>query len=320
MKNDFDRVAALGHLQKMQANFDRQHGFDFLAGNGTSDLNRVAFSSLALCGEVGELANQIKKAQRASWSGEDTTQHIAQAKLEVGGILAYLLKLSSDLELRLDETYLTTLSDNWLRFKIPDPGAAGRVLCIAGPSGSGKSSIVRHLADFGASTYVEDVAGNPFLIGLYGNSHSFDAHASQQWFLEQIESFVERSAGGSTLILDQDPAAVVRVYARLLREDRRMSDDAYVSLLMMLLRLESRLGIRQQRVTVFLDADERTLRQRMVERGDPAAPTEVWLQRVRAAFAELKQSSPNSRLVSTEGREAGAVAAEIATLLGLVSR
>lgn len=318
MTNDFSGAVALDHLQKMQATFDRQHGFNFFAATGSNHLTRAAFSSLALCGEIGELANQIKKAQRAAWLGEDATQHIAQAKLEVGGILAYLLKLSSDLELRLDETYLTTLSDNWLRFQIRDPSAAGRVVCIAGPSGSGKSSIVKRLADFGVSTYVEDVAGNPFLKGLYDNSHSFDAHASQHWFLEQIDSFVEGSVGSSTLVLDQDPAAVVRVYGRLLREDGRLSDDAYVSLLTMLLRLESRLGARQQRITVFLDADERTLRRRMVERGDLAAPTEAWLQRVRLSFAELNHSSPNSRLVNTEGREAGAIAIEIATLLGLV--
>src|SRR5450830_11044 len=161
MKNEFNGRYSLDHLQQMQADFDQQHGFAFEAGVANGDLSRTVFSSLALCGEVGELANQIKKAQRAAWLGEDATNHIDQAKLEIGGVFAYLLKLSSDLGLRLDETYLTTLSDNWLRFQIRAPKVVGRVVCIAGPSGSGKSSIVKRLAGGGGvSTYVEDVTGN----------------------------------------------------------------------------------------------------------------------------------------------------------------
>lgn len=302
MTNDSEAAVTLDQLQRIQAAFDRQHGFEFASAATGHDLARSVFASLALCGEVGELANQIKKAQRSAWLGEDPAEHIARAKLEVGGILAYLLKLSNELDLSLDETYLTTLSDNWLRFPVRNHQATGRVVCIAGPSGSGKSSVVKRLATAGVSTYVEDVAGNPYLKGVYARSPSFDARASQRWFLAQIADFVERSNDSSTLLMDQDPAAEVRVYAHLMREDELLSRDAYVELLTTLAALESRLGSRQQRVTIYLDADEVTLRARMIARGDREVPTEAWLRRVRMSFAELSDRNRNSRLVRTEGR------------------
>ncbi|WP_172705567.1 deoxynucleoside kinase [Variovorax paradoxus] len=164
---------------------------------------------------------------------------------------------------------------------------------------------------------MEDVAGNPYLKGVYARSPSFDARASQRWFLAQIADFVERSNDSSTLLMDQDPAAEVRVYAHLMREDELLSRDAYVELLTTLAALESRLGSRQQRVTIYLDADEVTLRARMIARGDREVPTEAWLRRVRMSFAELSDRNRNSRLVRTEGRDVDSVVDDIADLTGL---
>ena len=117
--------------------------------------------------------------------------------------------------------------------------------------------------------------------------------------------------------MDQDPAAEVRVYAHLMREDELLSRDAYVELLTTLAALESRLGSRQQRVTIYLDADEVTLRARMIARGDREVPTEAWLRRVRMSFAELSDRNRNSRLVRTEGRDVDSVVDDIADLTGL---
>src|SRR5687767_3209489 len=84
-------------LQKLQKEFDKSFGFDFLtldprqiALDYESDLSsqaqlkearlrRVEFTTLALGGEVGELANAVKKARRAAWLGNHFEKHLTDA-------------------------------------------------------------------------------------------------------------------------------------------------------------------------------------------------------------------------------------------------
>src|SRR5947209_347056 len=102
---------ALRVLQELQAEFDRDHGLDFDRYSVLTDQSRT-FTGLALAGEVGELANALKKAQRAMWRGEDPTPHLRLASEEIGDIFAYLLKLATLLRVDLAEVYLTTMSNN----------------------------------------------------------------------------------------------------------------------------------------------------------------------------------------------------------------
>lgn len=312
-----ERSSLLDSLQQLQAEFDGLHGFEFpTAAEG--NLARTMFSALALCGEVGELANQLKKAQRAYWLGEEEAAHIARARTEIGGVLAYLLKLSTSMGVSLEDAYLTTMSDNWLRFPVRPAHSACRILCIAGPSGVGKSSIVQQLTKHNVSAYVEEPDRNRHLTGIYEDSESFDAYASQCWFLNQIDTFVQGADAGKMLLLDQDPAAIVRVYGALLREDGRLSQEGYLSLLQQLLAVEARIAAgRGQRITVFLDADVATLKRRMQSRGERSLPSDEWLHRVRAAFLQLHSRSPKSHLVATGDRCVEEIAHEISNAVQL---
>lgn len=296
-------------LQEAQTAFDRARGFDFDAMN-PGDAEKLTFAGLALCGEVGELANALKKAQRATWMGQDPTAHLKQAADEIGDVLAYLLKTATMLGADLADVYLTTMSDNCLRFP-PRTASTARLITIAGPSGSGKTTVARALsADF--ATFVEEVIDNPHLDPLLTNSGAFDAHANQRWFLGRVEAFVEAANAEVNLVLDQDPSAIVRAYARMFRDEQQLSAGAYRSLLLELLRLESLLARwGGGRTVIFLDADAATLRERAQRRGDPALPPEKWFDSVREYFANLRAHVPTAHLVDTTNLSADEVVSQV---------
>lgn len=313
MTTDRSHNPSICELQEAQAEFDRGRGFDFDAKN-RSEVERLSFAGLALCGEVGELANALKKAQRARWLGEDPAAYLKQAADELGDVLAYLLKTATLLGADLTDVYLTTMSDNCLRFP-PRTSSRARLITIAGPSGSGKTTVARALSsDFEA--FVEDVIDNPHLDPLLTNVGVFDAHANQRWFLGRVEAFVRAANPEVTVVLDQDPAAIVRAYARLFRDEEQLPPAAYRSLLLDLLHLEQLLARwGGGRTVVFLDASAATLRARVQHRGDPALPPEKWFDSVREYFATLRAHVPTAHFIDTSDLDADEVVEHVRNLV-----
>jgi deoxyadenosine/deoxycytidine kinase/NTP pyrophosphatase (non-canonical NTP hydrolase) len=296
MPRDPSHPPTLRVLQQLQEAFDCDRGLNFEQAS-SSELRM--FSGLALAGEVGELANALKKAQRADWLGDDPELHIQRAIAETGDVLAYLLKLATSLGVDLTEVYLNTMSDNCLRFRPRAARVGGVLLTIAGPTGSGKTTIARALST-DHPTLLEDVSNNPHLEALLTNNPKFNAYENQRWFLSRVEEFVGAADSNTTTVLDQEPLAIVRAYARMFRDTKQLSNDDYNSLLIDLLQLESRLARwTGGRTVIFLDAPAKVLRERAALRGDPAVPTDEWFENVRRYFADLRSHVPSPTVIAT---------------------
>ena len=119
------KSTSFGFLQGLQAAFDRSRGFDFpeaaladelLNRDHDARLRSIEFATMGLAGEIGEVANQVKKARREFWTGGDPERNIDAAATELADIYAYLLKLASTLDVNLDVLYLIRLCENYLRF------------------------------------------------------------------------------------------------------------------------------------------------------------------------------------------------------------
>jgi deoxyadenosine/deoxycytidine kinase len=93
------------------------------------------------------------------------------------------------------------------------------VIFVAGPTGSGKTTLVKKLAEK-AVVYAEDASVNPYLALRSGDA--FDAGASQAWFLDQIALFLRRNPTG-ILAVDQHPRVVSRVYGAMFYDKRLLS-------------------------------------------------------------------------------------------------
>lgn len=179
------------------------------------------------------------------------------------------------------------------------PAASARLIAIAGPSGSGKTTIVRALSQDHVAL-LEDIVENPHLDALLTGAPTFDAHANQRWFLDRVERFLGAANPQQTTVLDQDPGAIVRGYARLFLDQQQLSASAYRSLLLDLGRVELLAGRwRGGRVTIFLDAPAATLRRRAELRGDAKLPDEEWFRAVRGYFVELHAEVPASLVIAT---------------------
>src|SRR5687767_14989601 len=102
----------------------------------------------------------------------------------------------------------------------------GLAICVSGPSGVGKTTVVKKLAHLGRA-YIEDVGQNPHFSvvpGADGPTHGF---LSQQWFLERIEEFVVQCSRSEPVVIDQAPAATVEVYARQLLNHKRLRQGEF---------------------------------------------------------------------------------------------
>jgi NTP pyrophosphatase (non-canonical NTP hydrolase)/predicted ATPase len=301
------RRPTLEELQSLQLRFDKDRGFDFPTQHPPEEelsreerLRRIEYAALALSGEVGELANSIKKARRALWQGESPEQALADSRHELADVLAYLLKLSELLGVELDRAYLEKMSENCLRFPSRVGVQGRRVISIAGPSGSGKTTVARALATR-FPTYLELAHENPHLRQLLENEPGFDAFANQQWFLHGLRRFITAASPAHSIVLDQEPSVVVHVYSRIFLDQGLLSPTDYSELLVELLVLESQLAQWSgRRVIVMLDAPAEVLHQRAQHRnGGPVPPLE-WFGAVRERFIQFRQGLPGAFVVSTE--------------------
>jgi NTP pyrophosphatase (non-canonical NTP hydrolase) len=123
-------------LQQVQAQADERWGFDFdafddlvaqqqsLPAPGFAKIEpevdklhrQLEYVVLALAGEVGELANLVKKARRELLLLGDSTVSKEEMREELADILAYALKLSNLMGWNLEQAYLEKMKKNEARF------------------------------------------------------------------------------------------------------------------------------------------------------------------------------------------------------------
>jgi deoxyadenosine/deoxycytidine kinase len=146
---------------------------------------------------------------------------------------------------------------------LSDAGAPRRaVVFVAGPTGSGKSTLISRLRRY-AATYTENVAENPFLTSA---NESFDAAASQTWFVDRIEQF-SRAEPRHNLAIDQHPLAISKVYGELFRREGLISNADFRGLEVRVDRLvEAIASSAAQVLTVCMTADTRLLWERLEQR------------------------------------------------------
>lgn len=174
------------------------------------------------------------------------------------------------------------------------------VLTICGPSGVGKTTIIKNLSEI-YPVFIETTKGNPHLKSLMAGRTDFNATANQEWFLRRIGRHIGRASSRSPLILDQDPAAIVLAYSRMFLEDGKITEEQYSSLLERLLKIEEKLhDWKCPRTVLFLDAPADVLRHRILQRcGKSRTPPLKWFEQVRSHFVKLFTCFPNAIAIST---------------------
>jgi NTP pyrophosphatase (non-canonical NTP hydrolase)/deoxyadenosine/deoxycytidine kinase len=321
----------LRELQGLQKSFDDSRGLDDLPNGRPRGAERASpvdqeeaddrrlrlleFCSLALCGETGEAANDIKKARRAYWYGQEFDTHLQRSCEELADVTAYLLKLANALDVDLTELYLEKMTENCVLLPSRESTPTGpRLICVAGPTGSGKTSVASRF-EGRCQTYIESTNGNPYVRAVIANESGADFAANQHWFLDRIADFLRRSSGAAPAILDQDPGVVVRVYGKLFRSSGRLSRDSYTALLEELLAIESSiLRWSGGRVLVLLDAPASVLRSRVAARDGVAPPLE-WFERLREFFAEFRRRLKGPAVLCTADASIDEVESHIQSLL-----
>jgi NTP pyrophosphatase (non-canonical NTP hydrolase) len=114
----------LTRLHRQQAEADTRWGFDFKLldelGEADAQQRRLEFVVLAMAGEVGELANIVKKTRRAMLlKQEPASDHTRAIRDECADVFAYLLKLCNLFGWDLDVLYQAKMAENERRFGAP---------------------------------------------------------------------------------------------------------------------------------------------------------------------------------------------------------
>ena len=96
--------------------FDSQHTsrFDWDEPIDDSNIEMLEFLLLSLTGELGETANLVKKVRRGDFLLSEKKVEISE---ELADMLIYLIKLSYQLDIDLEEAYKIKMEKNVERFK-----------------------------------------------------------------------------------------------------------------------------------------------------------------------------------------------------------
>ena len=102
-------------LIELQKNFDGKHkgNFKWNSKITESNIEMLEFLLLSLTGEVGEVANIVKKIVRGDFKLDEKRQDIQE---ELTDVFIYLLKLSYQLDIDLEKAYVEKMKKNGERF------------------------------------------------------------------------------------------------------------------------------------------------------------------------------------------------------------
>lgn len=105
----------LQELIEMQKEFDSRHtgNFKWNAEITDSNIEMLEFLLVSLTGEVGETANIVKKVVRGDFKLDDKKEELQE---EIADVFIYLLKLSYQLDIDLEQAYMKKMKKNWERF------------------------------------------------------------------------------------------------------------------------------------------------------------------------------------------------------------
>ena len=308
-------VMELEKLSLLQQAFDRTRGFSDLPDNpgapGGDWLRKVEYSLIGLAGEVGEIANLVKRARRA-YAQSGRALSLPQLSEEIADVLSYLLKLAAQADVDPTRAYLAKMCLNAHRFRDARMGPP-RAVSLCGPPGSGKSTLAKLLAAklSGASVYIEDYKNNPFLGDL--QRPSFDVAASQAWFLDRLTGFID-SAPKQPIVLDQDPTAIPLVYSAMMSERLSLSPEELREHLGRLLQLEiDHARTLAGRVVIFLEASPKTLADRCAVKF-ASFPDKEFASELRDRFVQIFCNLPSTIVVDAE-RPVGDILEEVAAIV-----
>ena len=110
----------LSEIVSLQRQFDqsRESSFGWSRQITSGDTSALIHNSLALAGEVGELANLVKKHDRGDFSFDEL---LSQMPGELADIFIYLIKIAYQSGIDLEAAFLEKLEQNEGRF----PSAPG---------------------------------------------------------------------------------------------------------------------------------------------------------------------------------------------------
>jgi NTP pyrophosphatase (non-canonical NTP hydrolase) len=113
----------LAELIQRQKMFDEAHAgrFEWSQRASPDDTQPLVYLALALAGEVGEIANVVKKLERGDLTYAEALDSL---KEEAADVLIYLLKLSYQTEIDLEGAFVEKLRVNKLRFATMEKGLA----------------------------------------------------------------------------------------------------------------------------------------------------------------------------------------------------
>lgn len=106
----------LSEIINMQKEFDSNHKgtFPWNVQITENNLEYLEFLLVAFAGEFGEVSNIVKKIVRGDYSLEEKRAEISE---EIADMFAYLIKLSYQLNIDLEATYIEKIRKNQERFK-----------------------------------------------------------------------------------------------------------------------------------------------------------------------------------------------------------
>jgi NTP pyrophosphatase (non-canonical NTP hydrolase) len=108
-------------IQKYLKEFDKAHGWDWENLSLEKKIEKLKYSIIALTGELGELAEPVKKflreSEKTGIKKNDYENLKEQIKEELADIFIYLIKLANLLDIDLKQECFKKINKNKNRFK-----------------------------------------------------------------------------------------------------------------------------------------------------------------------------------------------------------
>jgi NTP pyrophosphatase (non-canonical NTP hydrolase) len=106
----------LNHIIELQKEFDKNHKINFNWAEEISkdNLQHLQYLIIALAGEVGEMANCVKKVLRGDEQFESSKSNIEG---ELTDVFIYTIKIAYQMNIDLEKSYTKKLEINRSKFK-----------------------------------------------------------------------------------------------------------------------------------------------------------------------------------------------------------